>query len=190
MRAVVVYESMYGNTHLVADAIGDGLRAYADAVVVPVDQADAALASGADLLVVGGPTHIHGISSVRTRQAAIEAAGKPQSGLTVELTARGLGVHDWLGSVGDLEMQATSFDTRLNAPSWFTGRASKKIARLLQRHGCSLVADPESFLVTKVNRLEPDEEARARRWGAILGTPLGPTTPRASADRVLGRRAR
>ena len=26
MKAVVVYESMYGNTHLVADAIGAGLR--------------------------------------------------------------------------------------------------------------------------------------------------------------------
>ena len=36
MRAVVVYESMYGNTHLVADAIGAGLGPAFDVSVVPV----------------------------------------------------------------------------------------------------------------------------------------------------------
>ena len=35
MRAVVVYESMYGNTHLIADAIGAGLEAAFDVRVVP-----------------------------------------------------------------------------------------------------------------------------------------------------------
>ena len=40
MKAVVVYESMYGNTHLIANAIGEGLRANLDVVVVPVEQAD------------------------------------------------------------------------------------------------------------------------------------------------------
>lgn len=53
MRAVVVYESMYGNTHLVADAIGDGLATAYEVDVVPVDRADRQLLEHADLVVVG-----------------------------------------------------------------------------------------------------------------------------------------
>jgi flavodoxin len=62
MRAVVVYESMYGNTHLVAGAIGAGLGTVFDVCVVPVSEASAAVLDGADLVVVGGPTHAHGMS--------------------------------------------------------------------------------------------------------------------------------
>jgi flavodoxin len=40
MHAVVVYESMYGNTHLIADAIGAGLEAAFDVRVVPVSHAN------------------------------------------------------------------------------------------------------------------------------------------------------
>ena len=54
MRAVVVYESMYGNTHVVADAIGAGLKTAFDVSVVPVSQASPAVLADADLLVVGG----------------------------------------------------------------------------------------------------------------------------------------
>ena len=63
VRAVVIYESMYGNTHLVADAIAVGLRAAAfDITIVPVSQAGPAVLADADLVVVGGPTHVHGMS--------------------------------------------------------------------------------------------------------------------------------
>ena len=65
--AVVVYESMYGNTHLVADAIGAGLRPAFDVTVVPVTQAGPAILDGADLIVVGGPTHVHGMSRASKR---------------------------------------------------------------------------------------------------------------------------
>ena len=74
MKAVVVYESMYGNTHLVADAIGRGLAGGAEVVVVPVAEAAPALVAEADLLVVGGPTHAHGMSRPTTRKAAVEQA--------------------------------------------------------------------------------------------------------------------
>ena len=70
MRAVVVYESMYGNTHLVADAIGAGLRPACDVSVVPVAEAGPAVLAGADLVVVGGPTHVHGMGRASTRKAA------------------------------------------------------------------------------------------------------------------------
>jgi len=79
MRAVVVYESMYGNTHQVAEAIGAGLRSSFEVSVVPVSEAGPAVLADADLLVVGGPTHVHGMSRTSTRKAAVEAADKPAS---------------------------------------------------------------------------------------------------------------
>jgi hypothetical protein len=179
MRAVVIYESMYGNTHAIADAIGAGLGHAAEVSVVPVHEADAALVRAADLLVVGGPTHVHGMSRVSTRTAAAEAATKPDSGLTMDPDARDLGVREWLDSLGDLDMRAAAFDTRLDAPAALTGRASKGIAHKLHDRGCSLIADPESFLVTKETHLEPDEEAHARRWGASLAAKLRERAPEA-----------
>jgi Flavodoxin len=91
MRAVVVYESMYGNTHLIADAIGVGLGGAFEVTVVPVSQAGPAVLPGADLIVVGGPTHAHGMSRASTRKAAVQAADKPVSPLTIEPTPRDLG---------------------------------------------------------------------------------------------------
>ena len=60
MRALVVYESMYGNTHVVAGNIADGLRATYEVTLVPVAEVTAELVAGTDLLVAGTPTHMHG----------------------------------------------------------------------------------------------------------------------------------
>lgn len=167
MRAVVVYESMYGNTRVVAEAVGRGLATTADVAVVPVAAADPELVAGADLVVVGGPTHAHGMSWPATRKAAVDQAGK-QPDTVVEPGAGGAGVRDWLASLGELHASSAAFDTRAAAPPALTGRASKGIAKGLRRHGLRLVAEPESFLVDKGNHLQPGEEQRAVGWGASL----------------------
>jgi len=169
VKAVVVYESMYGNTHLIANAIGEGLRANLDVVVVPVEQADHELVGTADLIVVGGPTHVHGMSRPKTRQAAVEAASKPDSDLVVDPDAEGPGLREWFTDLGDISVDAAAFDTRVDAPAAFTGRASKSIAKKLIHHHAALIAPPESFLVTKATHLEPDEAQRAQAWGESLG---------------------
>ena len=51
---------------------------------------------------------------------------------------------------------------------WFTGRAAKGVTHLLREHGFDVVAEPESFLVTRKDRLEPQEQDRARDWAAKL----------------------
>jgi Flavodoxin len=175
MRAVVIYESMYGNTHLVADAIGTGLGGAFDVGVVPVSEASPAVLADADLVVVGGPTHVHGMSRASTRKAAVEAASKPVSPLTVEPDALGPGLREWFGSLGRYPAKAAAFDTRLHAPAALTGRASKAVARLLRAHGFDVVAEPESFLVTKQDRLEPEETTRAREWGSRLAAGIVPS---------------
>ncbi len=170
MRAVVVYESMYGNTHLVADAIGAGLRPAFDVSVVPVSQVSPAVLADADLVVVGGPTHAHGMSRAATRKAAVEAASKPVSPLKLEPDALGPGLRDWFGTLGRYPVKAVAFDTRMHGPAALTGRASKGVARLLREHGFDVVAEPESFLVTKQDQLDPEETTRARDWGTNLAS--------------------
>ena len=175
MRAVVVYESMYGNTHLVADAIGTGLETAFEVWVVPVSQADPAVLDGAGLVVVGGPTHVHGMSREATRKAAAEAADKPASPLNLEPDAAGQGLREWFASLGHYPLKAAAFDTRMHGPAALTGRASKGVARLLRAHGFEVIAEPESFLVTKQDRLEPHETSRAREWGTKLAASIAPS---------------
>lgn len=172
MKAVVVYESMYGNTHLIADAVADGFRAHGDAVVVPVGDADAELVAGADVVVVGGPTHAHGMSHEATRKGAVTNAEKPDSGLHVEPDAEGPGLREWFDRLDRLATHAAAFDTRFNMSPALTGRASKGIARRLRRHGAELIAEPQSFFVTKDNHLEPAEQTRAQEWGSQLGVAM------------------
>jgi len=168
MKTVIVYESMFGNTRRIADAIASGLGPAHETVVVPVAQARPDLLEGADLVVVGGPTHVHGMSRAATRKGAVEMARKPGSGLTLAPGAEGPGLRDWFASVGRVSAAAAAFDTRIDGLGMFTGRASKGIARLLRRHGFTMAGKPESFLITKGNQLRAGEEDRALAWGRRL----------------------
>jgi len=176
MRAVIIYESMYGNTHAIANAIGRGLALGNEVTVIPVADATPDLLDGADLVVAGAPTHIHGMSRARSRQAAAEAAHKDGSELSLEPHAQGPGLRDWFGTVGRIRGCGVAFDTRLTGPATFTGHASKAIAKLLDRHGLTEMAPARSFLVTKDNQLQPGEEDRAEQWGRELAARLPAAT--------------
>jgi hypothetical protein len=169
MRVLVVYESMYGNTRAVAGYIADGLRAGHDVIVAPVREATAELVAWADLVIVGGPTHMHRLSTASSRRMAAQAAAGQDSGLKLDPDAAGLGLRDWFDAVPASRVLAAAFDTRINARSVFTGRASRGIRKLLKQHGYHVIAAPESFLVTSRSALLGGEAARARRWGAALG---------------------
>ena len=175
MRALVIYESMYGNTHQVADAIAEGLNLLGDVQVVAVAGVAPSMLEGADLVVVGGPTHAHGMSRESTRKSAVEAANKPAKGLHVEPGAADMGLRDWFESLGTVATKAAAFDTRASAPVVFTGHAGKGISKMLRDHGLDLIAQPESFLVDKENHLLPGERGRAMVWGERLVQTLAET---------------
>ncbi|MFA5882668.1 MAG: flavodoxin domain-containing protein [Acidimicrobiia bacterium] len=177
MKAIVVYESMYGNTHLIADAVAAGMADLGEVVVVPVGGATPDTLADADLVVVGGPTHVHGMSSAMSRKGAVEDAAKPEKGLELDPDAEGPGLRDWFDEVGTLPAMAAAFDTRMPGPPALTGRACKGIAKRLHHHGCRMVAEPMSFLVTKDNHLADDEDAHARQWGADLAARCAPVAP-------------
>jgi flavodoxin len=161
MTALVVYESLYGNTRDVAEAIASGLG---DARVSSVQEAMSQVTK-ADLLIVGGPTHVHGLTSRRSRAAGVEnARGDLEPG-----AGEGPGLRDWLADLPRVaNAQAAAFDTRAHGPRSLTGAASHGIARRLRRHGYRLL-ETESFLVDKSEGpLAEGELERARAWGETL----------------------
>ena len=172
MRALIVYESMYGCTHDIADAIARGVGLVGDVTTVPVSHAIDEDTSVYDLVIVGGPTHVHGMSRESTRRGAVDAADQPDSDLTVQPDAAGAGIRDWLGELPRREGSAAAVDTRVDKPAILTGRASKGIAKRLTSLGFTLVAEPESFLVDTHTRLIQGEEARAEQWGQRVAARL------------------
>lgn len=181
MKAIVVYESMYGNTHAIADAIAEGLGGHASVRVLSVHDVEAEDVASADLVVVGGPTHVHGMTRASTRKAALAAAAEPGAALHIDTDAEGPGLREWFDDLAVSIDRAAAFDTRMHGPAMVTGRASKGIAARLRAHGATLVAAPVSFIVTKENELLPDEAAHAEAWGesvarAMSGLATGSST--------------
>ena len=163
MDVAVVYETHFGLTRDVAEEIAGGAQdAGAAAVVVAVDSATREQVDGVDLLVVGGPTHVRGMSRPWSR----ERLHAQELGTHGEIAE---GVREWLT---DLPAQgsgrhAAAFDTRL--PSALAGGAAKGVAHALREHGFALVAEPEGFVVDGAEGpLRDGERERARAWGARL----------------------
>ena len=173
MKTLVAYESLYGRTHAIAEAIAAGLRPHGEVRVVPVGAIDAGLVAWADLVIAGGPTHIHGMSRSKSRENGRARATDPGSTLTLDPAASGAGVRDWLDALVTVDGKAgAAFDTRVAGPALITGRASGAIARGMRRHGFRLVADPESFQVDSHTELVGGEIERATEWGAQLAAHL------------------
>jgi flavodoxin len=170
MPAAVIYESMFGNTRKVAEAVADGLRESGDVVVMRANDATTpSMVADVDLVVVGAPTHVHGLSRASSRDAALQMAAKPDAHVSLEPDAAAPGVREWLASLGNTEIRAAAFDTRQAGPRFFTGSAARKIRRELRKRGAKIAAPVESFVVRK-NQLVDGELDRARVWGARLVT--------------------
>jgi hypothetical protein len=170
VRALVVFESMFGNTEVIARAVADGLCPVLDVDVVEAGSAPSALGDVA-LLVVGGPTHAFGMSRPSTRQDARQRARG-------RVVSEGQGLREWLADLQPAThaVRAAAFDTRIDKPR-VPGSAARGAERRLRRLGFVVAADAESFFVTDVaGPLLHGEVERAQRWGADLATPLGTST--------------
>lgn len=161
-RALVVYESMFGNTEAIAKAIADGLAEHLPTTITEVMMAPTRLGD-VDLLVVGAPTHALGLSRRETRMsAAAQGARLRESGL--------VGLREWLARlVAPSRGVAAAFDTRIKRPR-VPGSAARAARRRLRRLGFDTGAKPVSFYVTGTpGPLADGELDRARSWGRQLG---------------------
>jgi Flavodoxin len=166
MRALVVYESMFGNTQAIANAIADGLSDRMRVEVLEVGAAPATIADVA-LLVVGGPTHAFGMSRPQTRQ---DAARQAPAGLV----SPGSGLREWLATLqAPAGIAAATFDTRIRKPR-LPGSAARAAEKRLRRLGFRMVAPAASFHVEgTLGPLQEGEQQRARRWGESVGSKSG-----------------
>lgn len=173
MKVAVVYESLFGNTRLVAEAIAEGIRTADPAADVRVTRTDATKLSDVEdacLLVVGGPTHMMRMSSPRSRQQGLRAARKAKDQYSREPEpGTGPGLREWLRALppARLGAVAAAFDTRLE--SRLAGGAARSVSRQLRRRGFGLAGKREGFIVTGTQGpLRQGELDRAREWGAAL----------------------
>jgi hypothetical protein len=162
-RAVVVFESMFGNTERVARAVAAGLAEQADVDVVRAGPG-VTLRDDVDLVVVGGPTHAFGLSRPSTRVSA----GQQGAG---EAAADGMGIREWLDTLPEPTWHGpatAAFDTRIRKPG-VPGSAARSAARRLRHAGLPVVVPPMSFWVHGTGGpLLPGEEERACSWGREL----------------------
>jgi hypothetical protein len=182
MRVVIAYESMYGNTHRVAEAIASGFGNDHVVTVAPINQVNPA-EMDADVLVIGAPTHAHGLPRPNTRRAAADGARTKYDKHQLEPAAAEPGVREWLQRLpASLSVQTAAFDTRFRPPAWLVGHPARQVSRKLQRLGACVLARPESFFVDKHEQLKPGELDRARAWGERLSRQAEPRRIRAVPD--------
>jgi hypothetical protein len=165
-RALVAYESMFGNTERVAHAVATGLRLEGfDATVVDVSKNPAVDPGALDLLVVGAPTHAFSLSRPSTRDDAVKQGGRKASA--------DVGMREWLHALPEdwRAPLAAAFDTRVTKVRYLPASASRRAARLLVEHGCTLLSAPTGFLVHDVpGPLESREIDRAIAWSRRVAT--------------------
>src|SRR5215217_163076 len=172
-RALVVFESLFGDAEAIAHAVAEGLSPTIPADVVAAADAPAEVPGDVRLLVVGGPNHAMSMPRQSTREGAVK-----QYGAEIADTSRGL--HEWLDTVQVVgqDTRGAAFDTRLEHPKMLVkiDHASRTEEKLLRRHGLRLVAPAEHFLVSDARGPPVDgEQDRPRQSGAPLAARLAPT---------------
>jgi flavodoxin len=145
MNTLVLYDSQFGNTEQIAQAIANALSAYGPARVERVTQSRPSAVTGVDLLVVGCPTQKWHTTPEMKAYLALLPSG----------VMRGIA--------------AACFDTRFDRSSWLTGSAAKGIAKQLKKMGATLIMPPESFFVEAMEGpLASGELERATRWARTI----------------------
>jgi flavodoxin len=154
MKALVVYDSMFGNTAQVAQAMATALADQMDATARRVSEVTPEELTAVDFLIVGSPTQ--GFRPTPATNALLDS-----------ISAQGL-----------LGVQVAAFDTRIDVAevgNWFLtfmvkifGYAAKPIANRLEKKGGELVMAPEGFVVNgKEGPLKAGELERAATWAKL-----------------------
>lgn len=145
MNALVVYDSQYGDTERIAQAIADTLRASGEVREIRLEPGNPVELQGVDMFLVGCPTQ--GWRPTPAMQSFVE-----------EVSSERL-----------RDLAIACFDTRFRLPRWMTGSAARVMARKLQEKGVSLLVPPESFFVKGMQGpLHDGELDRVSTWARML----------------------
>ncbi len=160
MHAVVVYESLWGNTAEVARAIAEGLGPGARAL--RTDEAGAEALEAVDLIVAGAPVFGFKLSSDKMREAIRANPGKAPAPPDLSSPA----LRTWLDVLPAGHGRSAAFDTQVRGPF---GSGAPEIAKALEAAGYASLVEPAGFVVKgRYGPLRKGELDRARAWGAEL----------------------
>lgn len=145
MKALVIYDSQYGNTERVARAMADTLSEYGEAQAVRVGQLAPADFRRLDLLILGCPIQ----------------GWKPSKGMQSFLE----GLHPQ-----DLQrLNTAAFDTRVKIPRFLRGKGAEIVAARLEELGSKPIVEPAGFLVKGTEGpLRDGELERAMSWARTI----------------------
>ena len=146
MKVLIIYDSVFGNTEQIAQAIGNALGSHEHVEVLRVGNVKPEQLTGLKLLIVGSPTQ----------------GGRPTPA-----------IQDFLNKVSEAAIRGinvAAFDTRLSTRLvGIFGYAAGRIADSLKRKGGTLIAPPEGFFVKgKGGPLKEGELERAADWAKQL----------------------
>jgi hypothetical protein len=167
MESLVVYESVYGNTAQVAEAIA-GVLGEDHSVRLAAVEENPALPDDLGVLIVGAPTYMHGVPrgfAIRKTRKEPRAVSAPEGGPDVRA---------WLAALPMGESRpAVAFDTRAAGRRWLLGAAAPGLAKRFRKRGYTELCKPEGFIVTGTEGpLAEGEVERARAWARDVLTAL------------------
>lgn len=142
VKALIVYDSLHGNTEKIARAIAASLAPSGDVKVLRAGEANISALESIDFLIVGSPTQ----------------GGRPT-----------LAIQDFLNRISEPAVRGISvaaFDTRIST-RWvgIFGYAAGKIAGSLKTKSGTLILPPEGFFVKGTEGpLKEGELERAASW--------------------------
>lgn len=160
MQAIVVYESHWGNTAAIAQAIAQGIGPQARALSTA--QATSAIVADADLIVAGAPL----LGFALPTDAMLEGLAKNADQNPTPPDLAHPSMRSWLDTLPRKNGHAASFETRI---WWSPGSASKAILKKMEALGYRPIAKAQRFVVEgKYGPLREGEVERARAWGGEL----------------------
>lgn len=158
MRAIVVYESLWGNTAAIAKAIAEGIGEGAEAL--STSQATPERVAAAELIVAGAPLLGFSLPTEDMRASIRSNPANPKGDFSSPA------IRTWLAGLPKGSAGFATFETRI---WWSPGSSAKSIAKELAALGYRQAAAPERFLVTgRFGPLKDGEIDRARAWGRTL----------------------
>ncbi len=160
MKAVVVYESLWGNTAAIARAIAEGIGPETQALTT--DAANAEALAGADLVVVGSPVIAFSLPTESSLQSLRTSPNRAPSPPDLSHPS----MRSWLDALPKGQGYCAAFETGL---WWSPGGAKGAIVSRLQAAGYRPAAKERRFVVKGAyGPLRDGELEQARLWGAEL----------------------
>jgi hypothetical protein len=162
MKAVVVYESFWGNTATIARAIAEGMGQGVRALTTT--EASGPAMADVDLIVAGAPVLGFQLPSESMRHnIAANPGGAPSAPDLSHPSMR-----SWLDALPEAHGSYATFETGLR---WSPGGATSAIGRGLEQAGRRQLVKGQRFVVKgKWGPLRDGEPERARRWGAEIAS--------------------